>query len=232
MTTLLRMERLPSYIEAIFALTTFLTVFLFYKAANKSNITLITVVVWLVIQTLVSLTGFYTDTSTVPPRFLLLVGPPLVCILLLFLTPKGKLFLDRLNLSWLTLLHVIRIPVELVLLWLFVHKTVPELMTFEGRNFDIISGLTAPLVYYFCFIKKQWNKNILIAWNVLCLGLLLNIVVNAILSAPTPFQQFAFDQPNIAVLYFPFTWLPCCIVPLVLLSHIASLRQLLQKKVL
>jgi hypothetical protein len=226
------MERLPSYIEAIFALTTFLTVFLFYKAANKSNITLITVVVWLVIQTLVSLTGFYTDTSTVPPRFLLLVGPPLVCILLLFLTPKGKLFLDRLNLSWLTLLHVIRIPVELVLLWLFVHKTVPELMTFEGRNFDIISGLTAPLVYYFCFIKKQWNKNILIAWNVLCLGLLLNIVVNAILSAPTPFQQFAFDQPNIAVLYFPFTWLPCCIVPLVLLSHIASLRQLLQKKVL
>src|SRR5688572_14069161 len=229
MTTLLRMERLPSYIEAIFALTTFLTVFLFYKAANKSNITLITVVVWLVIQTLVSLTGFYTDTSTVPPRFLLLVGPPLVCILLLFLTPKGKLFLDRLNLSWLTLLHVIRIPVELVLLWLFVHKTVPELMTFEGRNFDIISGLTAPLVYYFCFIKKQCSKNILIVWNVLCLGLLLNIVVNAILSAPAPFQQFAFDQPNVAVLYFPFIWLPCCVVPLVLLSHLASLRQLLKK---
>jgi len=226
------MESLPSYIEAVFALTTFLTVFLFYKAANNSNITLIILVVWLIIQTFVSLTGFYTDTSTLPPRFLLLIGPPLVCILLLFLTPKGKLFLDRLNLSWLTLLHVIRIPVELVLLWLFVHKTVPELMTFEGRNFDIISGLTAPLVYYFCFIKKQWNKNILIAWNVLCLGLLLNIVVNAILSAPTPFQQFAFDQPNIAVLYFPFTWLPCCIVPLVLLSHIASLRQLLQKKVL
>jgi hypothetical protein len=38
---------------------------------------------------------------------------------------------------------------------------------------------------------------------------------------------FAFDQPNIAVLYFPFNWLPSCIVPLVLLSHLAAIRQLL-----
>jgi hypothetical protein len=41
-----------------------------------------------------------------------------------------------------------------------------------------------------------------------------------------PFQQFAFDQPNIAVLYFPFIWLPSCVVPLVLLSHLAAIRQL------
>jgi hypothetical protein len=61
---------------------------------------------------------------------------------------------------------------------------------------------------------------------VICLGLLINIVSNAILSAPFPFQQFAFDQPNIAVLYFPFIWLPCCVVPLVLLSHLAAIRQL------
>jgi hypothetical protein len=39
-------------------------------------------------------------------------------------------------------------------------------------------------------------------------------------------QQIAFDQPNIGVMYFPFVWLPACIVPLVLLSHLASLYQL------
>jgi len=54
----------------------------------------------------------------------------------------------------------------------------------------------------------------------------LNIVINAILSVPTPIQQFAFDQPNIAILYFPFTWLPCFIVPAVLLSHIVSIKKL------
>jgi hypothetical protein len=63
-------------------------------------------------------------------------------------------------------------------------------------------------------------------WNLVCLGLLLNIILNAVLSAPVPFQKFAFDQPNIAVLYFPFVWLPSCVVPLVLLSHLAAIRKL------
>jgi hypothetical protein len=117
--------------------------------------------------------------------------------------------------------------VEIVLFFLFTYKTVPELMTFEGRNFDILSGITAPVIFYFAFIRQQLNRQILLIWNFICLGLLVNIVTNAILSAPFPFQQFAFDQPNIAVLYFPFIWLPCCVVPLVLLSHLAAIRQLL-----
>jgi hypothetical protein len=66
-------------------------------------------------------------------------------------------------------------------------------------------------------------------WNFICLGLLVNIIVNAVLSAPFPFQQFGFSQPNIAVLYFPYVWLPCGIVPLVLLSHLAVIRQLSKK---
>lgn len=102
-------------------------------------------------------------------------------------------------------------------------------MTFEGSNFDMLSGLSAPVIYYFGYIKKNLNKRIILIWNVICLGLLINIVITAILSSPFPFQQFAFDQPNIAVLYFPFIWLPCCIVPLVLLSHLAAIRQLLKK---
>ncbi|MEO8588376.1 MAG: hypothetical protein ABI432_03330 [Flavobacteriales bacterium] len=69
------------------------------------------------------------------------------------------------------------------------------------------------------------------AWNIACIGLLVNIVARAVLSAPFPFQQLAFDQPNIAVLYFPFVWLPCCVVPLVLLAHLATLRKLLVREV-
>jgi hypothetical protein len=84
---------------------------------------------------------------------------------------------------------------------------VPQLMTFAGRNFDIISGITAPVIYFVCFKGSNvTNKKLLLWWNVMALALLLNIVINALLSAPFPFQQFAFDQPNIAILYFPFVW--------------------------
>jgi hypothetical protein len=224
------MDNLPTYISIVFGLTTILTVAVFYMAANKSKTTLIILLAWLVIQAGISLTGFYTVTDTIPPRFLLLVIPPLLVIIGLFITSKGRQYLDSLDATKLTLLHTVRILVELVLFWLFLNKKVPGLMTFEGRNFDILSGLTAPVIYFFGFRKKQLSKAILLLWNFICLGLLVNIVVIAVLSAPFPFQKFAFDQPNIAVLYFPFTWLPACVVPLVLLSHLATIRQLLKKE--
>ena len=44
------------------------------------------------------------------------------------------------------------------------------------------------------------------------------------------FQQFAFDQPNLAILQFPFSWLACCVVPLVLFSHLVCLSFLFKKK--
>jgi hypothetical protein len=225
------MLNLPVYIPVIFILTVLLTVGIFYKASGYSKITLLILLAWLLIQGLVGASGFYTNTNSIPPRFALLGLPPMIVIILLFLTKTGKQFIDRLNTGTLTLLHINRVFVELVLYWLFVQKTIPQLMTFEGRNFDILSGLTAPVVYYFGFATKKLNKSVIIIWNILCIGLLINIVINAVLSIPFPFQQFGFDQPNIAVLHFPYIWLPCCIVPLVLFSHLATIRHLLRREV-
>ena len=74
-------------------------------------------------------------------------------------------------------------------------------------------------------ISKKW----LMIWNFGCLVLVLNVVIQAILSTPYSFQQMAFDQPNIGVLYFPFSWLPCFIVPVVLFAHFIQIRFLLRK---
>jgi len=220
------MENLPVFISLLFGLTTILTVWIFYKATGNSKLVLLLITIWMVLQTFIAISGFYTQTNTVPPRFLLLVLPPALLITSLFISTRGKNFIDNLNLRTLTLLHTMRIPVEVVLFLLFVNKAIPELMTFEGRNFDILSGITAPFIFYFAFIRKKMHHKTILIWNIICLVLLVNIVANAILSAPSQFQQFAFDQPNIALIYFPFIWLPCCIVPLVVLSHLAAIRQL------
>jgi hypothetical protein len=103
-------------------------------------------------------------------------------------------------------------------------------MTFEGHNFDILSGLTAPFIYYSVFVQKKLSNRYLLIWNILCLVLLLNIFITAVLAAPFRFQQLAFQQPNIAILYFPFAWLPSCIVPVVLFSHLASVRLILNNR--
>jgi hypothetical protein len=220
------MQTIPLYVSVVFALTTALAIYFFYNASHRSRTVLAVLVAWTLLQAMVSLTGFYTVNNSLPPRFVLLVLPPLLLMIALFATTKGRSFIDHLRRDQLTLLHVVRVPVEIVLFWLFVHKAVPEVMTFEGRNFDILAGITAPLVYYFGFRKRKLNRALIVAWNIICLGLLMNIVITAILAAPTPLQKIAFDQPNIGVLYFPFTWLPGLIVPLVLFSHLVCLRKL------
>jgi hypothetical protein len=221
------LENLPYYVPVVFVLITIITALRFYKATNNSKSTIGIIFAWLLIQGLISFSGFYLVTDVMPPRFLLVIGPPLILIIILFLSEKGKAYIDALDLESLTYLHSIRIPVEIVLYWLYMNGEVPALMTFEGRNFDILSGISAPIIAYISFKGKFTKYKLLLAWNIICLGLLFNIVINALLSAPFPFQQFAFEQPNIAVLYFPFVWLPCCVVPIVLLSHLASIRKIL-----
>lgn len=224
------MENLPSYIYLVFGLTVLAALFLFYKATNHSKTFLIIIASWMIAQTVVSLSGFYKITNSVPPRVGLLLLPPLVMTIILFSTKKGRIFIDSLNIKTLTLFHIIRVPVELTLFWLFMHKFVPELMTFEGRNFDILSGISAPVIYYFSFVKKKISRSVILVWNFVCLGLLINIAVNAILSVPGAFQQFAFDQPNFGILMFPFVFLPSVLVPLVLFSHLTAIRRILLGK--
>lgn len=222
------LDTVPDYVGLTFLATTLLTIWLFFRATNYSKPTLIILVSWTILQSIVALSGLYLDTSAIPPRILLSLLPVFIFIGILFNTQKGKAFIDSLSLEKLTLLHIARVPVEIVLFWLFLHKAIPQLMTFEGRNFDILAGITALIIYYFVFVKKSMNTKILLGWNIICLLLLLNIVVNGILSSPVPFQQFAFEQPNIALIYFPFNLLPSVVVPLVLFSHLVAIRQLLK----
>lgn len=221
------MENVPLFVSLLFSATALATFVFAFMASRRNLVFAGILLVWVVLQSIVALTGFYTQTQMLPPRFILLVAPTLIGILLLFLLPAGRRWMDGLKLETLAWLHVVRVPVEIVLFLLFVYGVVPQLMTFEGRNLDILSGITAPFIAWFGYRKNKLGKWPLLAWNLICLGLLFNIVAPAILSAPTPFQQYAFDQPNIAVFHFPFHLLPGFIVPIVLFSHLVAIRRIL-----
>ena len=120
-----------------------------------------------------------------------------------------------------------RIPVEITLHQLYEEGLVPKAMTYEGWNFDILSGISALIILIILFIKKDiLSKRFLLYWNYICLALLVIIVVTAILAAPSPIQLSIFEQPNVAILKFPYTFLPAVIVPCVLLSHLLIIRKL------
>lgn len=229
------LEEIPIYIKVLFIFTSLLTVGIliysirigFHRVRNNKFILLI--LIWMMVQLVLAVRGFYLDFQTSPPRFLLAVIPPLILILYLTIF-KYQEYVLPFSLRMLTLIHVIRIPVEFVLWLLYQDQLLPRIMTFEGYNWDILAGLSALIVVFVGFDRQEPRKNFLLIWNICCLGLLLNIVNIAVLSAPLPFQQLAYDQPNLAVFYFPFIWLPSVVVPIVLFCHLASIIKLIHLK--
>jgi hypothetical protein len=234
-------ENLPIYISIIFAITSIVTLFIFYWVIrnsdeknvkeNSGKIALI-LLAWLMIQVILTLNNTYSqDTNSIPPKiFLFGILPNIIAIIWLFFSKIGRRFMDGLPIEKLTYLNLVRIPVEFVLLWLYLNKTIPQILTFEGWNFDIIMGITAPIIIYYGFIKQKINRKIIMAWNVVGILLLGFVFVIALLSAPFPFQTLSFEQPNKGLLYFPFSWLPTFIVPIVMLGHMISVRQLMTSK--
>ena len=238
MLTRLMIAGLPIYISLVFVFTTLTALLIFHfailnsdaeNAGSTAKVALSILCFWLVIQAVIALNEFYaSDTGGFPPRFIFAILPPFSAILILFLTKRGRSFIDQLPLDNLTNISLVRIPVEIVLYWLFLHKAIPKLMTFEGKNFDILSGISAPFIAYYGFRTGKLTNKVILYWNVFALLLLLNIVVIAFFSAPFAFQAFSFLQPNIAILHFPFVWLPCFLVPLIFFGHLVSIRQLLK----
>ena len=219
------MNYLPLPIIVFFLGVTALALFLFGKAVRGSRPASLISLVWMVLQSAIALSGFYLITNTIPPHFILAIAPPVILIAGLFVTEAGRRFVDRMNLKWCILVHIIRIFVEATLYWLFLYKQVPALMTFEAGNLDILAGLTVPFVWW-AFNTGRIGRRGLFIWNTLCLLSVLNALARAMLSAPFRFQRFGFQQPTIAILHFPFVLLPAFIVPSVLLCHFAVFRKL------
>lgn len=224
---------IPWYVPGLFYLSTLGVLFFLWQASTRIEPKLrkrfmLGYIGWIILQLGLGYTGFYSDHMEIkPPRILFGIVPALVFVLWVVFTKAGQRIGQGFDVSTITWLHTVRIPVEFGLYALAVFHAVPELMTFDGENPDMLSGISAPLAAFWA--AKQRNKAGQIAWNMICLLLLINIVVHAFFSAPTPFQKLAFDAPNVAIFFSPFILLPTCIVPMVLMAHLISLRKLFNK---
>jgi hypothetical protein len=120
--------------------------------------------------------------------------------------------------------QVFRVPVELVLYGLFAAGRAPVQITFEGRNFDILVGLTAPLAAWLAR-SGRGSPRLLAGWNLLGLGVLANTIFTVVTSTPGP-QHLAWPgEPFTAIAAWPMVWLPAFLAPLAIALHVVSLQQ-------
>ena len=198
------------------------------KKKKIFNGTLIGLIGWAIATSVLSWSGVLSDFSTFPPKLIIVLIIPLIAIIWLVRTKEVKEILIHTPPESIIWIQSFRIVVEILLWRLYVDNLAPIQMTFEGRNFDILSGLTALVVAYLVANKKI-SSPLVIAWNLTCIAILVNIVAIAILSMPTPFRVFMNEPANTIVAEFPIVWLPALLVPLAYGLHFLSLRQYLRK---
>ena len=155
-----------------------------------------------------------------PPPFMLTVTAALLSVTVLLLSPWGKELVASASLSGLILFQSFRFPLEVMMHRAYTEGLMPIQMSFEGRNLDILSGVTA-LILGLVLLKKTLPNWLLWTWNIGGLLLLFNIVGVAITSTPSALRLFPNDPPNVWVLDVPFVWLPMVMVPAAYFGHLA-----------
>ncbi len=202
-----------------------------YPPGRRNRVVFFTAVglaAWLACTAGLSLTGLAGDFSSFPPPVMpLVLLPPLVAALVLTFSGRFGVVLRHVPVQWLLCLQSFRVAVEVLLWALHGQGLLPVQMTFEGLNFDVLTGITAPLAAYLLTARPGWRRPLLLGWNLAGLALLATIVVISILSLPTPLRVFTNEPANTIVTRFPFIWLPGFLVPLAYTLHFFALRKLI-----
>lgn len=178
---------------------------------------------WLGLTGILAAGGFFADFAGWPPRIVLAVAPALLAVLVVGVFRPG---LTSVPATWFVAPQAFRVVMELILWRLAVARALPEVMTFHGRNFDVLTGLSAPLVAW-AMARGHIGPRGLILWNAMGLALVTSVFLHGFFSAPTAFRMLVTDPPNTIIGGFPFIWLPAFVVPVAYLLHVLSLRRIL-----
>jgi len=218
--------------DLLFLVFTLSCIWIVLKGLSKYQVPsrkfLVIVSVWILLLSLLSLSGLLNDFSNFPPRMMLVMLVPFTLIVWFVVSSHSNNLLSRVPASWIIKMQGFRVIVELFLWWAYLDQVVPVQMTFEGRNFDILVGLSAPLVSLWWLKPSNQRLQWVLIWNVVGLILLFNIVVVAVLSMPTPMQYFFNEPANTVVASFPWVLLPGILVTLAFALHLLSIKQMIK----
>jgi hypothetical protein len=182
-------------------------------------------VLWLVATAALARAGILAAWTALPPRWPLLPALAFIVIALISRARTTKLFITHTPLHWPIAAQSFRVAVELAIYALHSEGRAPRQITFDGRNFDVFVGLTAPLVAWLVATQRA-KPPLVLVWNVAALAVLANTVFTVATSTPGPLHLDWPGAPFTAIASWPVVWLPAFLMPLAVFLHVVSLQQI------
>jgi hypothetical protein len=179
---------------------------------------------WMALTGAIASTGVLGRFDVRPPPMTGVFVGTLVLAAVFALSRFGKRLALGLPVGALVAFQAFRLPLELVMHRAAADGLMPSVMSFNGYNFDIVTGVAAALVGSWLLVGRP-PRVVLVAFNVLGSVLLLVVSSVAVLALPI-FAAFGPEQLNVWVTRFPYVWM-AVMVGSALIGHVLLARRLL-----
>ena len=179
---------------------------------------------WLAVTYGLAASGFLSF-STRPPTMLVIVGGVVAISIAVGTSELGRRLATGIPLAILVGVQGFRILLEVMMHRAYVEGLMPVQMSFSGFNFDILTGISATVVALVLAFRPG-SLLLVRIWNTAGVVLLVNILVIAVVSAPTPIRLFHNEPANEWIAHAPWVWLPAVYVLAAVLGHILVFRRL------
>jgi len=171
---------------------------------------------WTIFTGAMAFSGILAKFTSFPPWIPLLVLAQLAFVFWLGWASSWSKSLAEIPQYILVGLQCFRIPVELLLATLATRRLLAIEMTYYGRNFDVLEGITAVALAIWL---KRCGEN----------SLRHVVLVHGLLSVPYPSQLLHLSVPTFIIAHFPVVWLLTVLVPMAYLLHLVSIKRCLAK---
>jgi len=159
---------------------------------------------WAIVTAVMAINGTLAAFTSFPPWIPILALTQLAFVFWLGWFSSWSDLLGRILQYILVGLQCFRVPVELLLATLATRKLLAIEMTYYGRNFDILEGVTA--VALGIWLKRRGEnslRQVVLIWNLLGLSLVTVVLVHGLLSVPYPSQLLHLSVSTFVIAYFP-----------------------------
>jgi hypothetical protein len=186
-------------------------------------------IVWLGVTAALAQSGVLGDWTAFPPRWPLLPLTALGTFFILGQTRTFKRLLAKVPAWQPVALQTFRVGVEIAFWRFHMEGVAPIQVTFEGRNFDALVGLTAPVIAAGIAFGRLGPK-VTIAWNLFGLAMLFNAIGTVATSTPGPLHLNWPGEPFTAIASWPVIWIPALLAPIGIFLHVVSILQSVSRR--
>ena len=184
----------------------------------------IALVLWFALAVGLSWSGVFFGVANRFPTIQFGLLTPIVLAWWLLATKRGRSLTSAIPPAWVIGVQLYRVLGAVFLVLYSVHQ-LPGAFAWPAGVGDVITGVLAPIVALRYARRPEENQALAVRWNVFGLADLVVAVGTAFLTSPSPLQLLALDAPNRLISAFPLALVPLYLVPIAIVLHFVSLRQ-------